>query len=523
MGNAIGGQGNSSPDKFTVDSLYAMGKNASQAEIKSAFKKGALIYHPDKGGDPEQFRQLCEAYQILMDPVKRSQYERGGGLDISQMSADEIFAWLDTQEEEGEAPSDPTSDQDRKMMPYHVDVWVDESVAMRGTRLQREVRRQVNKSKGRVARPSPQCHLCRGTGKVTQIIRNKSAASRITESCSCVPKLTENTHCITEGVQIDVPAGAKEGHEILIPNKGHECMGFSAGDLIFTVRLETRSAPPNIRAVPQAQRAQTDTRGRTHPYPQGSQPSHSTRTRSGHPNIGAVPQAQRAQTDTRGRTHPYPQGSQASHSTRTRSGHPNIGASVPRAQSTPQTRTKNEHDAQVETTTKTDTRSSTRDASYTQGSQHSTNSGSVPPNPRASVSQARSTPLTVTRSENYPQMETTTNIDTRSNMRDASYTQWSQYSTKSGSVPPNPRASVSQAQSTPSTTTYMGNILGSLFGSQTTPAKEEPDPYMPPRDQDSFFGWQAKHSTEEPGPYMPPRDQDGNLIYNCAPISLDDI
>ena len=40
-------------------------RNASAKEIKSAFRKKAAEHHPDKGGDPNQFKQINEAYQTL--------------------------------------------------------------------------------------------------------------------------------------------------------------------------------------------------------------------------------------------------------------------------------------------------------------------------------------------------------------------------------------------------------------------------------------------------------------------------
>ena len=39
-------------------------RNASQSDIKRAFKKQAMKHHPDKGGDPKQFQQLNEAYEV---------------------------------------------------------------------------------------------------------------------------------------------------------------------------------------------------------------------------------------------------------------------------------------------------------------------------------------------------------------------------------------------------------------------------------------------------------------------------
>lgn len=73
--------------------LLGVSKKASTDEIKKAFRKLALKAHPDKGGDPEQFKEITVAYEVLGDPEKREVYDKygieglqegggGGGVDI---------------------------------------------------------------------------------------------------------------------------------------------------------------------------------------------------------------------------------------------------------------------------------------------------------------------------------------------------------------------------------------------------------------------------------------------------------
>jgi len=50
-------------------------KNASEAEIKTAYRKLVQKHHPDKQGDPIKFRAVAEAYEVLGDPIKRQAYE----------------------------------------------------------------------------------------------------------------------------------------------------------------------------------------------------------------------------------------------------------------------------------------------------------------------------------------------------------------------------------------------------------------------------------------------------------------
>lgn len=61
--------------------ILGVSKNASINEIKKAYRKLALKYHPDRNGGKEtdaKFKEVNEAYQILSDPQKRSQYDQYG-------------------------------------------------------------------------------------------------------------------------------------------------------------------------------------------------------------------------------------------------------------------------------------------------------------------------------------------------------------------------------------------------------------------------------------------------------------
>lgn len=53
-------------------------KDAEANDIKKAFFNLAKEHHPDKGGNPEKFKQINEAYDVLKDPQKRQQYDLGG-------------------------------------------------------------------------------------------------------------------------------------------------------------------------------------------------------------------------------------------------------------------------------------------------------------------------------------------------------------------------------------------------------------------------------------------------------------
>ncbi|MBI4159688.1 DnaJ domain-containing protein [Candidatus Wolfebacteria bacterium] len=58
--------------------ILGVSKNASEEDVKRAFRKLAHKHHPDKGGDEKKFKEINEAYQVLSDRAKRAQYDRFG-------------------------------------------------------------------------------------------------------------------------------------------------------------------------------------------------------------------------------------------------------------------------------------------------------------------------------------------------------------------------------------------------------------------------------------------------------------
>jgi DnaJ family protein A protein 2 len=80
--------------------LLDVSPTASDADLKKAYRKKALRLHPDKGGDPELFKEVTHAYEVLSDPSKRDLYDARGEAGLSDqgmgggMDPQDLFSQL---------------------------------------------------------------------------------------------------------------------------------------------------------------------------------------------------------------------------------------------------------------------------------------------------------------------------------------------------------------------------------------------------------------------------------------------
>ncbi len=81
--------------------LLGVARDASDADIKKAYRKLAMEYHPDRNGAPEaeaKFKEITEAYEVLRDPQKRATYDRYGKAGLGGAGGDYGFHHVDLSE-----------------------------------------------------------------------------------------------------------------------------------------------------------------------------------------------------------------------------------------------------------------------------------------------------------------------------------------------------------------------------------------------------------------------------------------
>ena len=67
--------------------ILGVDRNATDTELKKAYKKASMQHHPDRGGDENKFKEINEAYTALKDPEKRQMYDQFGTTDPQQAGA----------------------------------------------------------------------------------------------------------------------------------------------------------------------------------------------------------------------------------------------------------------------------------------------------------------------------------------------------------------------------------------------------------------------------------------------------
>lgn len=249
--------------------ILGLEKGASDEEIKKAFRKSALKYHPDRNpGDKEaeeKFKELNEAYQVLSDPQKRAQYDQfgtadfnggagfDGGFDFSGFGGfGDIFDSFFGGGFSGSSRrrNGPQKGDD---LEYSLSLTFEEAVF--GTEKQITITRSENceKCSGSGAKEGTHpktCDKCGGSGQI-RVQRNTPLGSFVsTSTCDkCSGKGTIITdpcpECKGKGkvrkqrkIKINVPAGVDTGNVIPIRGQGeHGVNGGPPGDLYISLRV----------------------------------------------------------------------------------------------------------------------------------------------------------------------------------------------------------------------------------------------------------------------------------------------
>lgn len=245
--------------------ILGVAKNATATEIKKAYRKVALKYHPDRNPDnkeaEEKFKEAAEAYEILSDENKRSRYDQfghagvggaaGGGFGGGGMNMEDIFSQFGDifggafgggfggfggggmRQQRGsnlrirvklnleEMIDGVTKKVKVTRMKLHKDATFRTCPTCKGSGQQVRI---MNTPLGQM-QTATTCGTCRGTGKI---------ADKIPSGANNHGLIKED-----ETVEIKIPAGAREGIQLQVRGRGNEApFGGPSGDLIVVIEEE---------------------------------------------------------------------------------------------------------------------------------------------------------------------------------------------------------------------------------------------------------------------------------------------
>ncbi len=240
--------------------VLGVDKNASEDDIKKAYRKIAIKYHPDRNpGDKEaeeKFKEAAEAYDVLHDPQKRQQYDQFGfdgpnmgggfgGFSGGGFSMDDIFSMFgDVFGGRGgfggfsSGFSSGGQRQQHRGSDLRLKVRLSLQEIATGVNKRFKVRKDVvcehcHGSGAEGNSGSETCPTCHGSGVVTrttQSLFGMMQTQSVCPTCQGEGKIIKNKchHCHGEGVvkgeevvEIKIPAGVAEGMVVNVPGKGN--------------------------------------------------------------------------------------------------------------------------------------------------------------------------------------------------------------------------------------------------------------------------------------------------------------
>ena len=248
--------------------LLGVRRNASVAELRRAFQKRARALHPDLNpGDPvtaERFRAVSVAFEVLSDPQRRSEYDRGEhkpvtsppgpevGFEGFDFSA-EVTAGVGFQEIFGSVlPERPLDAEPARGEDLEQRTLLSFEESLSGTRrrihLVRHDHCPICKGAGEVAMGPIPCPRCAGAGRV-RASRGHMIFSRRCPDCRATGRLSHRpcARCSGQGrliqsewLDVQIPAGAADGSRIRVPGCGNVGpAGGRAGDFVLLVEVES--------------------------------------------------------------------------------------------------------------------------------------------------------------------------------------------------------------------------------------------------------------------------------------------
>lgn len=248
--------------------ILKVSKSAGQDELKKAYKVAALKNHPDKGGDPEKFKELTQAYEVLSDPEKREIYDQygedalkdgmeGGGSSHNPFDIFEQFFGGGAFGGAGFGGGSSRGRRQRRGEDVVHTLKVSLEDVYNGTSKKLTLSRNVIcskcKGKGSKSGASGRCYGCQGSG-VKMVTRQigpgmiqqmqltcpecKGAGEVISDKDRCSQCKGSKVAQEKKVLEVHVEKGMQHGQKIVFQGEADEAPDTITGDIVFVLQLK---------------------------------------------------------------------------------------------------------------------------------------------------------------------------------------------------------------------------------------------------------------------------------------------
>jgi molecular chaperone DnaJ len=251
--------------------VLGVSKDASADELKKAFRKAAVKYHPDKeGGDEAKFKEVNEAYEVLKDSQKRQRYDQfghagvggasGGGnpfegfggqnvhFDFGDGGLGDIFGQFFG----GGGSSRQRGPKKGRDVEASLELTFEEAIFGVEEKISLDMEDECSHCKGDTVEPGfslKTCPTCQGAGQQTRVMNTMFGAIQqavTCETCQGRGQVPEKACSVCHGkgterrkqtVTLKVPAGIDDGATIRLSGRGEAVGRGQRGDLYIHIRV----------------------------------------------------------------------------------------------------------------------------------------------------------------------------------------------------------------------------------------------------------------------------------------------
>lgn len=258
--------------------ILGLSKNASDDEIKKAYRRLAVKHHPDQGGSEEQFKEVAEAYEVLKDEKKRQRYDQFGHAGVGTSASSGGYAGQDPFAGFGGYGQGQSVNFDfgdlglgdilgsffsggrsgpRKAQGQDIEVSIELDFEEAVFGVEKELKLKLNDTcshcKGTTAEPGYElktCKTCEGAGQVIRAMRTVFGDIQQQvpcKTCKATGKVPEKTCTVCQGsgterkiqtIKLKVPAGIDDGTTIRLREHGQAIANGPKGDLYVHIRVK---------------------------------------------------------------------------------------------------------------------------------------------------------------------------------------------------------------------------------------------------------------------------------------------